>query len=353
MPVRMLGRQDGFAAAYGEALRAELGQARRLRRIASSPRSRVWRAEVAATPVVIKQIVGGPDAAHRYAREVAALRLAAQADHDLPVAPGLIATDPNSRTIVLERLAHDRPAEGWQVEYAAALARLHAVGRRAESSALPTWSGPTEADVGAFVALAQMLEVPVPSRVIGQLDELVSRLSQTTQRSLLHGDPCPDNTLHTREGVRFVDFESAAIGDGLVELAYLRIGFPTCWCVTSTSEPLLLRAELAYQAAWRIATGAEPRTDLTDACAGWLLRADALVERVERDTTDHFARMADADWRWGTVTARERFAYRLGVVAGLTTGDPEHSELGALTAAMHASMCERWPGLRPPPARLR
>lgn len=347
--MRTVGRHDSFAAAYSETLRAELGSPRRLRRLGSSPRSRVWRADIAATPVVIKQIVGGADAAQRYAREVAALRLAGRADHERPVAPRLLATDPDTATLVLERLAHERPAEGWQVDYAAALARVHALGRHAESSALPAWSGPTGADVAAFVALAETLQIPVTSRVTCQLDELISRLTATTEGCLLHGDPCPDNALHTRDGVRFVDFEQAAIGDGLVELAYLRIGFPTCWCVTSTAEPLLLRAEQAYQAAWRTATGDELRTDLTDACIGWLLRGDALVERAERDTTDHFARMADTDWRWGTVTARERLVYRLGVVAGLTVSHPEYAEIGSLTAAMRTRVVERWPGLRPPP----
>ena len=350
--MRAMARKDGFAAAYSETLHAELGRPRRLRRLDSSPRSRVWQADVAATPVVIKQIVGGPDAAQRYAREVTALLLAGRADHELPVAPRLLGTDPDTWTLVLERLADERPAEGWQVDYAAALARLHALGRHSESSALPAWSGPTGADVAAFVALAATLRIPVPSHVTGQLHDVVSRLLTTTERCLLHGDPCPDNALHTRDGVRFVDFEQAAFGDGLVELAYLRIGFPTCWCVTSTPEPVLLRAEQAYRAAWRTATGEERRTDLTDACIAWVLRADALVERAERGKADYFARMADTDWRWGTVTARERLAFRLGVVAGLAAGRPEYSELGSLAAAMRDRMLERWTGLKRPPARF-
>jgi tRNA A-37 threonylcarbamoyl transferase component Bud32 len=335
--------------AYGEALRAELGRPRRVRRLSSSPRSRVWRAEVADTPVVIKQIVGGHDAPQRYAREVAALRLAERVDP--PVVPSLLATDPTEQVLVLEHLIHHRPIDGWQVDYAAALARLHTVGRHTEPGVLPTGSGPTTADVGAFLALAETLQVPVPPLVASELDELVGRLTGTTERCLLHGDPCPDNALHTLDGTRFVDFEQAALGDGLVELAYLRIGFPTCWCVTSTAEPLLRKAEQSYRAAWRTATGDELRGNLTDACIGWLLRGDALVERAERGTTDHLARMADADWRWGTVTARERVAYRLGVVANLTTDHSEHGGLGSLTAAMRDNMLHRWPGLKAPPSR--
>lgn len=101
------------------------------------------------------------------------------------------------------------------------------------------------------------------------------RPTPTTDPCLLHGDPCPDNALHTQGGIRFVDFEQAALGDGLVELAYLRIGFPTCWCVTATPVPLLRQAEQAYRAAWRTATGDELRGNLTEACIDWLMRGDA------------------------------------------------------------------------------
>ena len=304
---------------------------------------------MAGTPVVVKQIVGGLDAPLRYAREVAALRLAERVDP--PVVPRLLAIDPTDRVLVLERLTQDRPVDGWQVDYAAALARLHAVGRQAEPGSLPTWSGPASTDVEAFLALAHTLQIPVPSSLARDLDELVSRLIPTTESCLLHGDPCPDNALRTPNGTRFVDFEQAALGDGLVELAYLRIGFPTCWCVISTPGPLLQQAEQAYRAAWRTATGDGLRGNLTEACIGWLLRGDALVERAERGTTNHLARIPDADWRWGTATARERLLHRLGVVANLTTDHAEHAELGSLTSAMRDNMLHRWPGLQPPPTR--
>ncbi|MFB7510603.1 hypothetical protein [Streptomyces broussonetiae] len=44
---------------------------------------------------MVKQIVDGPDADERYAREVAALRLAARAEN--PVVPALLAIDPGER----------------------------------------------------------------------------------------------------------------------------------------------------------------------------------------------------------------------------------------------------------------
>ncbi|MFE2322987.1 aminoglycoside phosphotransferase family protein [Streptomyces sp. NPDC059385] len=334
---------------FGDGLRAELGSPRRARRLGSSPRSRVWRVELPQAPAVVKQIVDGPDADERYAREVAALRLASRAE--TPVVPALLATDPVERVLVLEHLDHRRPAGDWIVDYAAALARLHAAAGPADAGVLPRWRGPDRADVDAFLGLATALGVPGVPGVAEELADLVGRLGEASGHALLHGDPCPGNDLHTAGGIRFVDFEQASLGSGLMELAYLRIGFPTCWCVTSASEALLERAEHAYRTAWRAATGSEVRDGLADACAGWLLRGDALVERARRETGDHLARIPHQDWKWGTATARQRLVHRLGVVSRMTADHPSLGRASVLTGAMRSRMLDRWPTLRPVPAQ--
>ncbi|WP_405587607.1 phosphotransferase [Streptomyces sp. NBC_01190] len=334
---------------FGDGLRAELGEPRRSRRLSSSPRSRVWSVELAAGPAVVKQIVDAPDAAARYGREVSALRLAARVEP--PVVPVLLGTDSGNRVLVLEKLAHRPPPPDWTVDYAAALARLHAAGARQEVGALPAWSGPTRDDIGSFLTLAEALGVSVPPGVAGELDDLLDRLAQAPRNALLHGDPCPGNDLHTGDGVKFVDFEQAALGNGLTELAYLRVGFPTCWCVTTADAPLLDRAEAAYRTAWRAATGAEPEGDLTDACAGWLLRGDALVQRAERETVDHLARIPSQDWTWGTATARQRLVHRLTVVSRHAADRPDLTALTQLTTGMLHRMTACWPALRPVPAQ--
>ncbi|MFH9764180.1 aminoglycoside phosphotransferase family protein [Streptomyces anulatus] len=334
---------------WGDGLRAGLGAPRRSRRLSSSPRSRVWRVETAGAPVVVKQIVDGPDADERYARELAALRLAAGADP--AVVPALLGTAPGDRVLVLEHLDHQHPTGDWIVDYAAALARLHAVARPEHTGALPRWQGPDEADTASFLRLAAALDAPVPPGVPGELDGLVHRLARAPGHALLHGDPCPGNDLHTADGTRFIDFEQASLGSGLMELAYLRIGFPTCWCVTAAPAPLLERAEAAYRAAWRTETGDALHGDLTDPCAGWLIRGDALVRRAHRTGTDHLARIPVRDWKWGTVTARQRLVHRLGVVGGMTAGHDGLSGLSTLCTDLRRKMLARWPGLRPVPAR--
>ncbi len=335
--------------AFGDELRAELGSPTSAHRLGSSPRSRVWRVELPGTSAVVKQIVDGPDADERYAREVAALRLAARAA--TPIVPALLATDSGERVLVLEHLDHQRPAPDWIVDYAAALARLHATARPEDAGTLPRWQGPSRADIDSFLGLAAALQVPVTPGVSDELDDLVNRLDQAPGHALLHGDPCPGNDLHTATGIRFIDFEQASLGSGLMELAYPRIGFPTCWCVTSAAEPLLERAERAYRTAWRAATGSEIQDGLADACTGWLLRGNALVERAHRESDDHLARIPQRDWTWGTATARQRLVHRLGVVSKLTA---DHISLGGvsrLTTGMRQHMLTRWPALQPVPTK--
>ncbi|MFH8346537.1 phosphotransferase family protein [Streptomyces sp. NPDC018045] len=334
---------------FTQALRNRLGPARHAVRLGSSPRSRVWRVDLGGTSAVVKQAVASADADERYAREVAALRLASRVTP--PVVPRLLGTDPGARVLVLEHVTHRRPAPDWVVGYAAALARLHAAtaSEPADGVALPAWSGPGHADIASFLALARRFAVPVPDGTGAELEALSRRLGTAPGGALLHGDPCPGNDLHAPDGIRFIDFEQSCLGNGLTELAYLRMGFPTCWCVTDTPRTLLREAEAAYGAAWEAATGGAPPGDLVDACAGWLLRGDALVQRAHRGAADHLARLPEEDWEWGTVTARQRLVHRLGVVAGLTAGRADLHGLGRLAGAMRTRMLSRWPALAPPP----
>ncbi|MEU2095123.1 aminoglycoside phosphotransferase family protein, partial [Streptomyces globisporus] len=90
--------------------------------------------------------------------------------------------------------------------------------------------------------------------------------------------------------------------------------------------------------------------DLADACAGWLIQGDALVERAHRGTVDQFARVPTEDFTWGRVSARERLVHRLGVVAGMTRDHDHLRAVGRLSSALAARLLACWPKLRPLPA---
>ncbi|HET9138173.1 hypothetical protein, partial [Actinophytocola sp.] len=85
-------------------------------RLYSSPRSRVWLADLGERRVVVKQVVDGADADARYARELAALRLAGA--RRPPLVPELLAADPAVRVLVLEYLDAEPGLPDW-VSFAA------------------------------------------------------------------------------------------------------------------------------------------------------------------------------------------------------------------------------------------
>ncbi|MGW1466655.1 phosphotransferase [Streptomyces sp. NPDC002308] len=341
-------------APFGEALRSTVGTPRSARLLDSSPRSRVWRVRLTDRRlVVVKQITDGgdtgADADTRFAREVAGLRLAGRASRPA-VAPAVLATDPSSRVMVLEHVDDLGRTNDWMPGYAESLARLHALTGPADAGALPAWSGPTATDAESFLALARTLDVPVPSTVPDELAGLLERLDPTGHHALLHGDPCPGNDLRTADGVRFVDFEQASLGNGLIELAYLRVGFPTCWCAMSVTGAPLAEVENVYRTTWRGLTGKDVPGGLADACVAWLIQGDALVERAHRGTVDQLARVPAKDFTWGYVSARERLVHRLDVVAGMTRDHDRLHAVGGLSSALARRLLERWPRLRPLPA---
>jgi hypothetical protein len=312
-----------------------LGTPTRVRGIASSPRSRVWSAEFGGVPAVVKQAVGGEDAGERYEREVTALRLAARADP--PLAPRVLGVDPERRIVVLERVpVRERTMPNW-VAYAEGLAALHRVTTAADVGALPAAETPTETDLAAFRRLCKAFDLATPD---DELDPLPERLSGGHQ--LVHGDPCVGNALPVDGRAWFLDFEHAALGNGLTELAYLRIGFPTCWNLTVVPDDVAAEAEAAYRALRPDTTGT-----VAEHCVGWLLRGDALVPRADRDGRDHLARLLDKDWKWGYVGARQKFAHRLALVGAFT--EPEFAGTARLARALRDRLVARWPTAARPP----
>ena len=320
-------------------LRQELGSVSRVRRLHSSPRSQVWHADLGGRPSVVKHVVNAPGAEHRFKREVAALQLAARASR--AVAPVLLGHDDETRVLVLERLADQPPQQDWPISWARGLALLHATTTAADVGALPAWTGPGRSDIERFLSFASVLGATTSSEAGAELTAVVERLS-SGGHDLLHGDPCPGNDLYGDDGVRFVDLEQAALGNGLVELAYLRIGFPTCWCVTAVPPAVLREAEHVYVATRLELSGGTRAQDATmsvdDSCIGWLIRGDALVEAARRDGSDHLAAALARDWSWGTVSARARLVHRLGVVATMDNA------VGALAGRLHELALARWPG---------
>jgi hypothetical protein len=202
---------------------------------------------------------GGPinaDQADLFAHEAASCQLVTALQRTDRVGPELIAHDPAERLLVLEDLGRaatlaerllgvdPKAAERGLLAWARSLGRLHAVtaGREADFTALMrrfglrNWHDPIAPD--ARLALAELpalldteLSVPTPQAVADRARATVRLLGGPGYRAFSPSDLCPDNSLVTNHGVRFLDFEWGCVRDVTLDVAYLRVPFPSCWCV--------------------------------------------------------------------------------------------------------------------------
>ena len=82
-----------------------------------------------------------------------------------------------------------------------------------------------------------------------ELELLSSRLSDPGPwLTLIHGDPCPDNSLLVDQRIRLIDYEFARPSHALLDGIYWRIGFPTCWCAGRTPADIAGRVDAVYRA---------------------------------------------------------------------------------------------------------
>ena len=258
---------------------------------------------------------------------------------DPPVAPRLLGGDDASGLVVMEDLPAERslaasllgddPAAARTdlVAYAEALAGMHAAtigtaaafgaarARRGLAPAAPAWwLGRLAGATPRFLDLAAGLGVSVGG-VAGDLAAVEAALTGTLV-GLVHGDPCPDNTVLAGGRCRLIDFERAGAGSVALDLGYLLAPFPSCWCFGRLPADLAGAAVGAYEA---VLTGAG--VDLGDdwdralAAALGLWAAARIVDVADR---------AD-DPVWGTTTRRPRLAaWTASFLAAPAAGELPH-----------------------------
>jgi hypothetical protein len=240
--------------------------------LGGSERSVVLRVKVVETPfglprtLVVKHYgaqdkAGVPDP---FAHEAASCQLATSLSPEVRVGPELIAHDPGERLLVLEDLgrgstladllyAEDaRAAERALLAWARALGRLHTTmaGREEDFDALmrrmgvKSWTDPVSDDMRhALRDLPELAEsslgVVTPEPVTRRLAEAAELFESSRYRSFSPSDVCPDNSLVTGTGVRFLDFEWGCVRDVALDAAYLQVPFPSSWCCYAAPSSLL------------------------------------------------------------------------------------------------------------------
>lgn len=247
-----------LAQRYGAAI--ELAEPEDL---GGSERSTVLRARVARNPfslprtLVIKHYGprAGATAAESFAREAVSYQLFTALAEDDRMCPELLAHDAEERLLVLEDLGDvttlaerlfgqdGTAAERALLTHARSLGRLHATttGREADFDALLRRIGtscgedPVAAETTAALRhlpqlLVERLGVRDRTADAKVADHLTWLLEGPKHRAFTPADLCPDNNLITDKGVRFLDFEGGRIREVLLDVACLRVPFPSCSC---------------------------------------------------------------------------------------------------------------------------
>jgi hypothetical protein len=231
--------------------------------LGGSTRSVVMRVRVAESPfelprtLVIKHygVHAEPGLSDPFAHEAASCQLATALPPEIRVGPELIAHDPGERLLVLEDLGRGstladllfgddpRAAERALLAWARSLGRLHTTmaSHEADFEALMRRLGahsctdPVAKDIHSALAdlpelLEQTLGVTTPQEVTARLSAAAELLGSGRYRSFSPSDICPDNSLVTGNGVRFLDFEWGCVRDIALDAAYLQFPFPSSWC---------------------------------------------------------------------------------------------------------------------------
>jgi hypothetical protein len=230
--------------------------------------------------VVIKTYQDSDGGRQSFAAEAAGLALAGGAG----VAPRLLAASPRALLIVMTDLGSGPSvadlllgddasaaesallawtrscgelavaAVGRDADFAALLAAHEAAASSGRAAAGAAARAPGQADthwlerrIGEIPALLAALSFPAPAGLDEDLAEVACVLRPGRYPVFSPGDICPDNNVLTREGVRFVDFESAEFHPAFLDAAYLRMPFSTCWCVFRLPPALRRRAEAVYR----------------------------------------------------------------------------------------------------------
>lgn len=160
----------------------------------------------------------------------------------------------------------------------------------------------------------------------------------------VHADTCPDNVLNTGKELRLIDFETGGFGHALLDAAYGRMMFPSCWCANRLPPAILQQMEDTYRAILitKCPVAEDDRlfkSALVKMCGFWLLYT----------LTRHLESALKTDLLWGIATVRQRILARLEVFIATSQ---EFSDLPALrdtSSQLLDRLRQRWLKIPPLP----
>jgi hypothetical protein len=160
----------------------------------------------------------------------------------------------------------------------------------------------------------------------------------------IHTDACPDNVLDTGEVLRLIDFETGRFGHALIDAAYGRMMFPSCWCANRLPHATVQQMEDTYRLilSHQCLAAQDDRifeSALVKSCGFWLLYTLAR----------HLESALKKDSNWGIATTRQRILARLEAFI-ITSQEFNHlAGLRGTSNQLLDLLRQRWSGVPPLP----
>jgi hypothetical protein len=178
---------------------------------------------------------------------------------------------------------------------------------------------------------------------VSELEFLSSRLIEPGPwLTLIHGDPCPDNSLLVGGRIRLIDYEFARPSHAILDGSYWRIGFPTCWCAGRTPDDVAARVDAAY----RMELGSSIplalddtayRIEVTYMSAVWLF--SCLSRRLDQ--------ALEGDEMSGIWSIRGRLLWYLEAVVEMTAAAGVLHGINEAAQGWLSELRRRWPDAKP------
>ncbi len=213
-----------------------------------------------------------------------------------------------------DKLTSNKPAEATDALflYARSLGQLHAatqnqvahwqelrnqLGATNQSSNLETWANETQ----QFTSICQRLSINIPEPFNLEMKTIQTALEHPNDYLVFTPtDCCPDNHYLQNESLIFFDCEWATMRHALLDVAYMLVPFPTCWCMSAIPKDLTQQLIETYRKEFNGSPDFEDQ--LTLAMAYWTINTLTWKWAGDWEETDH---------TWGLVTLRQRHLHRL------------------------------------------
>ncbi|MBD2102322.1 phosphotransferase [Leptolyngbya sp. FACHB-261] len=268
-------------------------------------------------------------------------------------------------SLVEPLLAKDsNQAEKTLLKYATRLGQMHSdtIGRAAEFEALFHSISPT-AQMSSLHMTSQAARLPIQAAnglnqclqnlqarleslgiqaESGLAQELASIVDAITNPgpflAYVHADPCPDNEFDTGEELRLIDFEFGHFGHALIDAAYPRMIFPTCWCAGRLPHSIISQMETLYRT--ELSRGCpEAQDDSLFETALVKICGFCLLSTLIRHLEDALKR----DRNWGIATVRQRVIARLEAFIDTSEQFAQLPRLRGMSSNLLELLRQRWP----------